>query len=206
VDPVQTVKTDPPGAGALDPAGGAIRKNGNSNDNGRGQKTQEEIEKESAAREAELQKEQERVERMRMREEKAEEERLARIKQRKAEDKETQRLEKERQERDYRKQEELVNRQLEKERLAREQQVAEETAKVLKTPKRTDSLKPPAIPLTPLVTVVETGKDQGKLVSVEIVVTRPPSTGVVSGAIRLIMLCLSTIRLSPLVLPRMMNI
>jgi hypothetical protein len=73
VDPLQTVKTDPPGAGALDPAGGAKRKTGNGNGNGRngnsnGQKTQEEIEKERAAREAELQKEQERVERMRRRE------------------------------------------------------------------------------------------------------------------------------------------
>jgi hypothetical protein len=153
VDPLQTVKTDPPGAGALDPAGGAKRKTGNGNGrngNSNGQKTQEEIEKERAAREAELQKEQDRAERMRLREEKAEQERLARIKQKEADNKEAQRLEKERQERDYRTQEELVKRQLEKERLAREQQVAEEAA-------------------------------QGKLVSVESVVTRPPSTNVVSG-------------------------
>jgi hypothetical protein len=68
VDPVQTVKTDPPGVGALDSAGGAKRKTGNGNGNGKGQKTQEEIEKERAAREAELQKEQERAERMRRRE------------------------------------------------------------------------------------------------------------------------------------------
>jgi hypothetical protein len=88
VDPVQTVKTDPPGGGALDPAGGAKRKTGNGNKNGKGQKTQEEMEKERTAREAELQKEQERIERMRLREEKAEEERLARIKQREADDKE----------------------------------------------------------------------------------------------------------------------
>jgi flagellar biosynthesis GTPase FlhF len=184
VDPLQTVKMDPPGAGALDPAGGAKRKTGNGNGrngNGNGQKTQEEIEKERAAREAKLQKEQERAERMRLREEKAEQERLARIKQKEADNKEAQRLEKERQERDYRTQEELVKKQMEKERLAREQQVAEEAANALKTPKRTDSLKPPAKPLTPLVTVIETGKDQGKLVSVESVVTRPPSTNVVSG-------------------------
>ena len=46
VDPLQTVKTDPPGAGALDPAGGAKRKSGNGNGqngNGNGKKTQEEI-------------------------------------------------------------------------------------------------------------------------------------------------------------------
>jgi hypothetical protein len=172
VDPVQTVRTNPPGAGALDPAGGAKRKTGN----GKVQKTQEEMEKERAAKEAELQ-----IEKIRKREEKAEEERLARIKQRETENKEAQRLERERQERDYRTQEELVKRQLEKERLAREQQVADEAAKALKTPKRADSLKPPAKSLTPLVTVVETGKDQGKLISVESVVTRPPSAGIVSG-------------------------
>ena len=68
----------------------------------------------------------------------------------------------------------MVKRQMEKERLAREQQVAEEAANALKTSKRTDSLKPPAKPLTPLVTVIDTGKNQGKLVSVESVVTRPP--------------------------------
>jgi len=80
VDPLQSVKTDPPGAGALDPAGGAKKKTGNGNGrNGNGQKTQEEIEKERAAREAELQRDQERAERMRMREEKAEQERLARL-------------------------------------------------------------------------------------------------------------------------------
>jgi MAP7 domain-containing protein 1 len=121
VDPLQTVKTDPPGAGALDPAGGAKRKTGNGNGkngNGNGQKTQEEIEKERAAREAELQKEQERVERMRLREEKAEQEKLARLKKQEADNNESQRLEKERQERDYRTQEELVKRQMEKERLA----------------------------------------------------------------------------------------
>jgi hypothetical protein len=171
VEPLQTVKT---GAGALDPAGGAKRKTGNGNGrngNGNGQKTQEEIEKER----------QERAERMRLREEKAEQERLARIKQKEADNKESQRLEKERQERDYRTQEELVKKQMEKERLAREQQVAEEAANALKTPKCSDSLKPPTKPLTPLVTVIETGKDQGKLVSVESVVTRPPSTNVVSG-------------------------
>jgi hypothetical protein len=134
VDPLQTVKTDPPGAGALDPAGGAKRKTGNGNSrngNGNGQKTQEDIEKERAAREAELQKEQERAERMRLREEKAEQERLARIKQKEAENRESQRLEKERQERDYRTQEELVKKQMEKERPASEQQVAEEAANAL---------------------------------------------------------------------------
>jgi hypothetical protein len=113
VDPLQTVKTDPPGAGALDPAGGAKNKTskGNGrNGNGNGQKTQEEIEKERAAREAELQKDQERAERMRLREEKAEQERLARIKQKEAENRESQRLEKERQERDYRTQEESWSR------------------------------------------------------------------------------------------------
>ncbi len=46
---------------------------------------------------------------------------------------------------------------MEKERLEREQQVAEEAANALKNPKRTDSLKPPAKPLTPLVSVIETG-------------------------------------------------
>jgi hypothetical protein len=184
VDPLQTVKTDPPGAGALDPAGGAKRKTGNGNGrngNGNGQKTQEEIEKERAAREAELQRDRERAERMRMREEKAEQERLARLKKQEADNKEAQRLEKERQERDYRTQEEMVKRQMEKERLEREQQVAEEAANALKTPKRTDSLKPPAKPLTPLVSIIDTGKKQGKLVSVESVVTRPPSSNVVSG-------------------------
>ncbi len=65
--------------------------------------------------------------------------------------------------------------------MAREQQVPEETAKILKTPTRMDSLKPPVKPLTPLVTVIKTGKDQGKLVSVQSVVTRPPSASVVSG-------------------------